>query len=347
MVALSTVTASNERIASTFPHGLVAVFVGGTSGVGEYTVKTLARYAVMPKVYIIGRSQEAADRIVNECKQLNPDGTFQFIKADVSLLKNVDDVCRQLKSKETKINILFESQGSMGFAKKTSEGLPLAASLVMHSRLRFILNLLPLLQNADNLRRVVSVQAATFEGPIDVNNIMAQGFSLHKTRDQVASVQTLLLEAAARRAPSVSFVHTVPGIVKGGISRDAEGLAMYILIGISRVLLEPLLQTPPAECGERHVYAATSAMYPPGYGDGATTTAAAGGVALDRALVSTARGSNGQTGSGVYSVAQNLESASSRVEQLLAGFRKDGTAEKVWDFIMEDFKRITETETVV
>lgn len=120
MVALSTVTASNERIASTFPPGLVAVFVGGTSGVGEYTVKTFAKYTVKPKVYIIGRSQEAADRIVNECKELNPGGAFEFIKADISLLKNVDDVCRQISSKETKINILFESQGSMGFAKSMS-----------------------------------------------------------------------------------------------------------------------------------------------------------------------------------------------------------------------------------
>lgn len=212
----------------------------------------------------------------------------------------------------------------------------------MHSRLRFILNLLPLLQNADALRRVVSVQAATFEGPIDVGNITAQGFPLHKTRDQVASVQTLLLEAAVQRAPSVSFVHTVPGIVKGGISRDAEGLGMHIFIAIFRVL-EPLLQTPPAECGERHVYAATSAMYPSRQED----NPAADGVTLNRALVLTARGSDGQIGSGVYSVDQKGESAPPKVEALLAGFRKDGTAGKVWDYIMEDFKTITGTEVAV
>lgn len=117
MVSLSQVIASNQRIASTFPPGLVAVFVGGTSGVGEYTVKAFAKYVSKPKVYIVGRSQEAADRIVGECKKLNPGGTFEFIKADVSLLKGVDDVCRQLKSKETAINLLFESQGGMGFAK--------------------------------------------------------------------------------------------------------------------------------------------------------------------------------------------------------------------------------------
>lgn len=214
----------------------------------------------------------------------------------------------------------------------------------MHSRLRFILNLLPLLQNADeSLRRVVSVQAATYEGPIDADNITAQGFPLRQTRDQVASIQTLLLEAAARRAPGVSFVHTVPGLVRGGIARDAEGLGMRVFAAIFAVLL-PLLETSPAECGERHVFAATSARYPSRQENSA---AAAGGVALDRALVETARGSDGQTGSGVYSVAQNLESAPPKVEALLAGFRKDGTAEKVWDYIVGDLKRITGTEVAV
>lgn len=115
MVSLPEVIASNERIASTLPEGLVAVFVGGTSGVGEYTLKAFAKYAVKPRVYTVGRSQEAADRIFEECKQLNPGGKFEFIKADVSILKNIDLVCREIKSKETKINILFESQGSMAF----------------------------------------------------------------------------------------------------------------------------------------------------------------------------------------------------------------------------------------
>jgi NADP-dependent 3-hydroxy acid dehydrogenase YdfG len=117
MVQLSEIIASNKRIPSTFPNGLVAVFVGGTSGVGEYTLKALAQYAgkIKLRVYIVGRSEEAASRIIGECKQLNPSGVYEFIAADVSLLKSVDEVCRQIKTKETAINILFETQGSMAF----------------------------------------------------------------------------------------------------------------------------------------------------------------------------------------------------------------------------------------
>ncbi|KAI1423752.1 putative short-chain dehydrogenases/reductase [Xylaria sp. FL1777] len=337
MVNLSDVIASNERIPSALPSGLVAVFVGGTSGVGEYTLKAFVRYARAPKIIVVGRSQEAADRILNECRQLQPDGHFEFIRADVSLLKNVDDVCRQIKEKVSVINVLFESQGSMAFQSETAEGLSLSFALGIHSRLRFILNLLPLLQRADSLRRVVSVGAATCEGAIDLDNIQGRGFPLRKWRDQMAAVGTLLLEEAQRRAPEVAFVHTVPGVVESGIMRDVQvTLGLSIIIGISR-LLAPFINVPPAESGERHVFAATSAAFAPGKCKGA-------GVALEGMPLETCRGTDGRIGSGVYSLSPKDDPASAKVEELLRQFRGDGTAQRVWDSIAADFERITGTK---
>ena len=113
MVALEAIRASNKRIATTFPQGLVAVFVGATNGVGEATVRQFAKYAPKSRVYLIGRSQEAGKRIVNECKTLNPQGEFIFISKDTSLMRNVDEICDDLKTKETSINLLFLTIGSM------------------------------------------------------------------------------------------------------------------------------------------------------------------------------------------------------------------------------------------
>ena len=112
----------------------------GTSGVGEYTLKKFARSVPRPRVYIVGRSQEAADRIVLECEQINPGGRFEFIKGDVSILKNVDDVCGQIKKKEPAINILFQSQGTMAF--KSSK----AAVSQCHSIMPLVPFLLRLMQ---------------------------------------------------------------------------------------------------------------------------------------------------------------------------------------------------------
>lgn len=117
MVALTDVIASNERIASTFPQGLVAVFVGGTSGVGEFTLKKFAKYCPKFRAYIVGRSHEAAARIIDDCKRINSNVEFEFIKADVSTLEVVDDVCQKIKNKETAINLLFQTQANMAFKR--------------------------------------------------------------------------------------------------------------------------------------------------------------------------------------------------------------------------------------
>lgn len=113
MVSLTEVQSSNSLIPSALPSGLVAVFVGATSGIGETTLKQFAKHTRQPHVYFIGRSQEAGDRIKAECKALNKEGEYAFIKADVSLIRVVDDICRDIKSKEQSINLLFLSQGSM------------------------------------------------------------------------------------------------------------------------------------------------------------------------------------------------------------------------------------------
>ena len=118
MVSLPLVQSSNALIPSTLPPNLVAVFIGATSGIGEATLKQFAKHARRPRAYFVGRSQDAGDRIVAECKALNPEGEFVFIKADVSLMRVVDGVCEEIKAKEKAINILFLSAGVAVFDRR-------------------------------------------------------------------------------------------------------------------------------------------------------------------------------------------------------------------------------------
>lgn len=113
MVALSDIEASNSQLSKSLPAGLVAVFVGATSGIGEFAMKAFAKQADSPKIYFVGRSQDAATRIIAECKELNPRGQYTFIRSDIALLKNVDDVCQQILAKEDSINLLFQTQGTI------------------------------------------------------------------------------------------------------------------------------------------------------------------------------------------------------------------------------------------
>jgi NAD(P)-dependent dehydrogenase (short-subunit alcohol dehydrogenase family) len=144
MVALDVVHASNARLRELGP-GLVALFglspsatpipcslsnnritvVGGTSGIGEYTAKAFVKNTNAPHVYIVGRSASAAERIVNECKTLNPDGVVEFLKADVSELRDVDRICAEIKKKESRINLLVQSQGNLNLRGRDGSSLSL------------------------------------------------------------------------------------------------------------------------------------------------------------------------------------------------------------------------------
>jgi len=87
--------------------------VGATSGIGEYTAKAFVKNALSPRVYIVGRNQAAAERIITECKELNKDGKVEFLKADVTELGEVDRVCEEIKKKEKHVNLIVQTQGNL------------------------------------------------------------------------------------------------------------------------------------------------------------------------------------------------------------------------------------------
>ncbi|KAJ3041374.1 hypothetical protein HDV00_009515 [Rhizophlyctis rosea] len=331
MVCLTQVKTSNAQIRTHLPSSLVAVFVGGTSGVGEYTLKKFVQYAVRPCVYNIGRSQEAADRIIAECKELNPEAEVVFLKADVSLIKNVDVVCEEIKKREKWINFLVLSTGTFAFQEKTLENLRLFIALAHYTRARFIHNLLPLLTNAASIRRVLTIACAGFEfTPLTTTDMEAWSRPPSQLRAHGSTIITLTLIHFAQSAPSVSFIHCVPGLVNTNISRDAKGFgwSVYrVLLG----LLSPFVCVPREECGERHVYLLTSGRF----GD---FEAFGRGVPVGEGLEGCV-GVDGVVGSGVYSVnAVSDESSGPNALEAIKTLKEDQMDEYVWKDITDVFQ---------
>ncbi|KAJ5612471.1 Short-chain dehydrogenase/reductase SDR [Penicillium lagena] len=352
MVSLSEVQASNAQIATSLPPGLVAVFVGATSGIGESTLKEFARNARQPRVYFVGRSQDAGNRIKAECRQLNPEGEFIFIKADCSLIKAVDEVCREIKNKENAINLLFLSCGTAMFhtgthcdslqlvfdanedPKETSEEMHIPVAIGYYARTRFALNLLPLLREATSLRRVVSVLAGGKEGAIDPEDFQIRKLSLLAARAHLVSMTDLALEVLAQRAPEVSFIHDYPGAVKTGLGKDTSNIYVSIM-GVFLFLFGWLFCIPIKEAGERHLFLATSAKYPARVADKSIKVVPVAGD------VQIAVGTDGESGSGVYSVNWDGEGTKAKVVGILAKLRRQGMDTQVWEHTVGEFKRIT------
>ncbi|KAF9242224.1 hypothetical protein DTO012A7_8856 [Penicillium roqueforti] len=339
MVNLQTIQAHNATLKSLAP-GLVAVFVGGTSGISLSTALALARHTLSPKIYLIGRSQSAADDAIASMKTINPSAQPTFLQTDISLLKNVDSVCDEIAAKENKLNLLFMTPGYMTLKGRdeTAEGLDRKFVLHYYARMRFVTKLLPLLTAAAEdpsvnanarLSRVVSVLDPQVSvrtggsGRLDFSDLsLKHTFSLQTCQAHASLMGDFFLEGMAQRHPHTSFVHAYPSGVATGLMRELP--VGRVLSSVLGTLLSPFI-VPIQESGERHLFAATSGRFPP-KAEGAKME---GDVAV---------GSDGTKGSGCYWV--NWDGEVFPANKKLGRTRGEGAVEKVLQHTDDAFKQI-------
>ncbi|KAL4916471.1 hypothetical protein BDW62DRAFT_104649 [Aspergillus aurantiobrunneus] len=342
MVKLQNVLAHNAGLKSLGP-GLVAVFVGGTSGISLSTALALARHTVSPKIYLIGRSQSAADEAIATLKSLNPSAQPTFLQSDISLLKNVDSVCAEIKAREKHLNLLFMTAGYMTLngRDETAEGLDRKFVLHYYARMRFIDRLLPLLtaaakdtsvsgaESRARLSRVVSVLDPHVSvhgggsGALNFSDLsLKDTFSLRTCGAHASLMGNFYLEGMAQQHPETSFIHAYPSGVATGILRDLPG--GRIASALVKTLLRPML-VPYEESGERHLFAGTSGRFPPRDSQADDS----GDIAV---------GSEGAKGSGCYWVSWDGEvfPQNAKIDRT----RGQGAVEKVVSHTGEVFGRV-------
>lgn len=103
MVDHNVVQSSNKALVS--KQAVTAVFVGGTSGIGENAVRALASTHGASgrglRAYIVGRNEKAANIIIADCIKKCPSGDFKFVRAnDLASLRDVDRVCEEITKTE-------------------------------------------------------------------------------------------------------------------------------------------------------------------------------------------------------------------------------------------------------
>jgi len=330
MVSLDTIRASNLETRNL--EGLVAVFVGGTHGVAESTIKELFLRTTRPRAYIIGRSQDKADNLCKELESYNPGSQAIFINKDISILKNVDEVCEELQRREKKINILFLSAGYMSLSgrKETPEGLDHKMAVNYYSRIRFTLNLMPELSVAGNnkeLSRVLTVLAAGSEADIDMDDMdLKKNYTLHACLSHCVMMTDFMMEELAKRYPQTSFSHSYPGTVKSGITNQLTGPIRLGVKVLYSVMTPWILNF--RESGERHLFQITSSMYKAK--DGAAGIPANGGLEI-------AVGMDGQKGSGAYLLDWDGRPAGDMA--IIQQYRAINAGPKIWEHTMTALKK--------
>ena len=269
MVSQKEIQASNALINdATAPQ--VTVFVGGTSGIGKFTVKALVTTGASVRIYLVGRktSEERMSVFIQELHVINPKAEVIWTEAEVALLAETKRVCEIIKKKESRVDLLFLTTGYAPFGKRieTAEGLEITQSLEYYSRMLFILHLLPLLGKAE-APKVVSVLAGGMEKTtIDLDDLDLKkpgNFGAIKAQTQYAIMNTTTLEKLANDNPTVTFIHSWPGGVNtGNVRRGPDPNS--IMDWFVWLVLEPLIGLfgiTDEDCGQRHLFQSTSAAF--------------------------------------------------------------------------------------
>ena len=171
---------------------------------------------------------------------------------------------------------------------------------------------------------MVNIAGGTNEGPIDLSDLQGLTVPLPALRGHFATLITLGSEALARTASDVSFVHVYPGTVRTPLFDRSH-----------TPIPTPGVEVPIEESGERNVFLSTSEAFPAQIGQERDAHV----VTLTQGLTP-ARGTDGQTGSGVYSVRYDGSEAGQNVIQLLEKHRADGMVEMLWDNAMSETEKI-------
>jgi NAD(P)-dependent dehydrogenase (short-subunit alcohol dehydrogenase family) len=129
------------------------LITGGTSGVGKAIATGIAKKGA--KVVIVGRNESNADIALKEIFDKTGNKDISFLRADLSLIKSVSQLCEKVKLQHAQLNGLVNAAGGLFFDKEvTSEGIDQSFAVNYLSHFALSTGLLELLKKTEDSRIV-------------------------------------------------------------------------------------------------------------------------------------------------------------------------------------------------
>ncbi|KIY72505.1 hypothetical protein CYLTODRAFT_388609 [Cylindrobasidium torrendii FP15055 ss-10] len=204
----------------------VAVFVGGTSGCGEAMAKALASHTGgRAHIIIVGRNRANAEKTFASMPRPNDDVgnpvLREFLFCEATLMRNIRATCLKIGGLVDRINFLSLSAGYMNYntvRDETDEGIDKLLAMRYYNRFKFILELLPLLENASAAGQAAHAMSMLTIAPmnltLDLDDLdMRKSYGFWRLALHPTVYNDIMVEEFSKRHPTVAFTHISPGNV--------------------------------------------------------------------------------------------------------------------------------------
>ncbi|KAJ7154044.1 NAD(P)-binding protein [Mycena filopes] len=234
MPSLSAVRTFNGAFAPSYTP--VAIFVGGTSGIGQGMAEAFARQTKgNAHIVLVGRNRAAAESILATFpKPTTPGVSHEFVECDISLMKNVHRVAGELRARLPKVNFLVLTAGVLTLKGRdeTEEGIDRKLAVHYYGRWRFIRELLLSVESAQAAGedgKVMSVLAAGHGSAIDLEDLgLKKTFSLGNAAAAAPTYNDIMVNDLAARYPKLTFIHSYPGFVRSTLAQTSDSALLRL-----------------------------------------------------------------------------------------------------------------------
>jgi len=202
--------ARNSNLSFTPSYAPIILITGATSGIGQTMSEIFARNPHgRAHIILVGRNRAAAERIIASFPTPPSSGntgakyTYEFIQCDITLMKNVHSMAKELLRRLTKINFLVHCAGVAGLRGRvdTVEGIDKKMAVRYYARFALSYDLLPLLRKAQKMGEPASVEFVFSSGvapEIDLDDLgLRKTYTGFKAMFQTGSYADVILAVSS------------------------------------------------------------------------------------------------------------------------------------------------------
>jgi len=203
----------------------IVLITGSTDGIGKETAYQLAKKGAT--IIVHGKDISKLEKTVNNIKKETGNKKIDFLKGDLSSLKEIKEMSEIIKERYEKIDILVNNAGIFSHNKKFSEDgfeLTFAVNYLSHYYLTFLL--------FDTIKkspesRIINVSSMAHSSDLDLNNLQGEknysGYTAYSYSKLLNILFTFeLAEKTKGSEITVNCLH--PGVINTKLLREGWGM---------------------------------------------------------------------------------------------------------------------------